>query len=144
MGMDDEEDGENQVGHEVDGHERVKVIAGGGGHPQIKSDMLTGFGDEEQVVDDVRWRTVSSPRVKVWRKIMARWLSHQRRRPWHYHPRKLWRRPHQPSRRSQTALDSTVTTMNKNPFATEDASTTTYSLHNQTFLLLDLWYQGNG
>jgi len=53
MGEGDEEDGENQLGHEVDGHEgKVKVIAGSGGHPQIKSDMVTGFGDEDQVVDD--------------------------------------------------------------------------------------------
>ena len=30
------EDGENQMGHEVDGHEgKVKVIAGSGGHPQV-------------------------------------------------------------------------------------------------------------
>ena len=33
--MDGDEDGENQLGHEVDGHEgKVKVIAGEG-HPQV-------------------------------------------------------------------------------------------------------------
>ena len=36
MGEGDEEDGENQLGHEVDGHDgKVKVIAGSGGHPQV-------------------------------------------------------------------------------------------------------------
>ena len=32
----DEDGGENQLGHEVDGHEgKVKVIHGSGGHPQV-------------------------------------------------------------------------------------------------------------
>ena len=40
--MDEDEDGDNQVGHhEVDGHEKVKVIAGGGGHQQVSQIACT-------------------------------------------------------------------------------------------------------
>ena len=42
--MDEDEDGDNQVGHhEVDGHEKVKVIAGGGGHPQVSQIACTAL-----------------------------------------------------------------------------------------------------